>query len=67
MMKTAKLEAISFKIICPACGEPQERRDRPGVVMFGPEDVTPGKVTSCADAECKQPFRLPGSLKAQVK
>ena len=67
MMKTAKLVAINFKIICPSCEEAVEREDRPGVVMFGAENVRPGAIMTCTNEKCKKPFRLPNTPKAEVK
>lgn len=65
MMKTARLVALNFKIICPWCKEAVQRSAN-GSLMFVPGSVKEGDLMTCTNEPCKRSFRLPTTLKAEI-
>lgn len=65
-MKTAKLHTEAFSITCPHCKEAQVEK-KSGSQMFTPEDVEPGQSMVCTSETCKETFRLPTTLRAEVQ
>lgn len=64
-MKTAKLVTTSFQIICPNCLQVQVNEDES--ILHTGDTKESGQVLRCSNEECRLMFRLPKTLKAEVK